>query len=142
MRKLRTLLRLDWRERRAFLGAWIWLSLAKAGLATVGLARTTRILCPPAAATARGAKDVASEVKWIAIAARYVPGGASCLVRSVALLAVLRRRGLHSQLRIGVGDARPALEAHAWVEVDGVPVNDSDDVTARYRPFGAPSPAG
>ncbi len=140
MRKLRIFLALGSRERRAFLRAWTGLCLAKLGLAVMGLPRALRLMARPAKPD-RGVCDSRLEVKWNAIAARYVPGGASCLVRSVALLGVLRRRGIAAELRIGVGAASPALEAHAWVEVGGVPINDSDDVTTRYRPFSAPSPA-
>mgnify|MGYP000718269785 CR=1 FL=1 len=39
-----------------------------------------------------------------------------------------------AELRLGVRKA-PDLEAHAWVEVAGRPVNDDDDVRRRYAAF-------
>ena len=142
MRKLRTLLALDSRDREAFFRAWAWLCFAKAALAVLGLRRTLAIVAPARTAAAAPARERgAHEAKWNAIAARYVPGGASCLVRSLGLVAFLRRRGLRAELRIGVGDRRPVLDAHAWVEVGGVPVNESADVVSRYRAFGGRSPA-
>jgi hypothetical protein len=142
MAKLRTLLALDRRDRGALFRAWAWLCFAKAALAVLGLRRTLSIVAPARAHAATPTREHgAREAKWNSIAARYVPGGASCLVRSLGLVAVLRRRGLHAELRIGVGDRRPALDAHAWVEVGGVPVNDSADVVSRYRAFGGRSPA-
>lgn len=139
MSKLRTFLALDWRDRLAFLRAWAWLCFARAALATVGLRRTLAMLAgtrfPPVAAGA--ATAFRADTRWIPIAARYVPGGTTCLVRSLGLVGVLRRRGIRAELRIGVGDTRPALKAHAWVEVDGVPVNESAEIAGRYRAFGA-----
>ena len=59
-----------------------------------------------------------------------------CLVQSLVLWFLLRRRGVDASLVIGApptmidGDA-----AHAWVEVDGTPVNDSADVRDRFPAF-------
>lgn len=62
-------------------------------------------------------------VSWAvtAVSARFPP--ATCLVQALAAAALLRRRGLACELRLGVrgpGAADGAgLEAHAWVECDG-----------------------
>ena len=49
-----------------------------------------------------------------------------CLVRSLAIQRMLRRRGIvSSTLNIGVRMRGGAFEAHAWVELDGVVVGDS-----------------
>ena len=134
--KLRTLRALDWHDRWSFFRAWAWLCLAKSALATVGLRRALTIIAGERGPVAGNGADSRRDAKWIPIAARYVPGGASCLVRSLGLVGVLRRRGIRAELRIGVGDTRPALEAHAWVEVDGVPVSEPTDVATHYRAFG------
>jgi transglutaminase superfamily protein len=62
----------------------------------------------------------------------------NCLSRSIALCWLLRRRGIPAQLRIGARKIGNQLEAHAWVEVAGRAVNDSDDVQTRYAPFAGP----
>ena len=49
---------------------------------------------------------------------------------------LLRRRGVQSQLCIGVRLTQGALDAHAWVECEGVPVNDNPDVNAQFASFG------
>ena len=74
-------------------------------------------------------------------AARHGPFHATCLTRSLLLVWLLNRRGVSSDLRIGVRLTQGALEAHAWVECDGMPVNDSVEVIRRFEPFGAPVPA-
>lgn len=54
-----------------------------------------------------------------------LPRDATCLFRSMTLLALMERRGIRSKLVIGV-QPRP-FAAHAWVEFDGqavLPVAD------------------
>ncbi|HEV2521592.1 MAG TPA: lasso peptide biosynthesis B2 protein [Candidatus Acidoferrales bacterium] len=62
----------------------------------------------------------------------------NCLSRSIALCWLLRRRGIPAQLRIGARKIGNQLEAHAWIEVAGHAINDSDDVQTRYAPFAGP----
>lgn len=58
----------------------------------------------------------------------------SCLVRSVALGDLLRRRGVtHACLRVGVRWVEGEFRAHAWVELDGQPVGDAPEVGAVFR---------
>ncbi|MDQ3648509.1 MAG: lasso peptide biosynthesis B2 protein [Actinomycetota bacterium] len=52
-------------------------------------------------------------------AGRLLPGGDNCLVQSIALERMLRRRGHPAELRIGVRRAPEGLAAHAWVEHGG-----------------------
>lgn len=133
MRRLRTFLALTGAERAAFLQAWAWVCASRLALAVFGL---SRVLAWHATAPARAqAPETPRAARWIGVAARNVPGGASCLVRSLALLGLLRRHGIAAQLRVGIGRTAPRLEAHAWVEVDGAPVNDAADIAARYPPF-------
>lgn len=133
MRKLRTFLALSGAERAAFLQAWTWVCASKLSLRVVGLPRT--LAWCRRAPTPTAAANLPRAARWVGVAARNVPGGASCLVRSLALLGLLHRGGTAAELRVGVGRTAPRLEAHAWVEVDGVPVNDAPDVAARYPPF-------
>ena len=70
------------------------------------------------------------------IAARHTLGSRTCLTRSLLLGWLLRRRGVQSQLRIGVRFTQGVLDAHAWVECEGVPVNDRPDVSTQFASFG------
>lgn len=132
MRRLRAFLALAPGERRALLRAWGWIWASRAGLRIFGLARTLHAWRRPA----RPGAAWPAAARWIGIAGRRCPGGDNCLVRSLALLGLLRDAGIAAELRVGVGPTAPPLDAHAWVEVDGVPVNDAPDVAARYAPFG------
>jgi Transglutaminase-like superfamily len=66
----------------------------------------------------------------------------TCLARSLTAQIVLQRRGIESQLCIGVrpaatGDvgASGGLLFHAWVEVGGVVVNDVLDIGDQFLAF-------
>lgn len=58
-----------------------------------------------------------------------------CLEQSIVLWWLLLRKRLPAELRIGVRQSDAGLEAHAWVEVQGNIVNDSEDVLTEYVPF-------
>ncbi len=68
-------------------------------------------------------------------AARLLAPWASCLPRSVTLQWLLRRRRMEADLRIGVRKVESGIEAHAWVEHRGRPLNDTSDVHRRYAAF-------
>lgn len=80
----------------------------------------------------------------VARAAAYGVRRANCLERSLVLWFMLRRRGVAADLRIGVrrrpgGDSGDrALDFHAWVERDGVVLNDVADVRTRFACFDRP----
>jgi hypothetical protein len=130
--RLRTFAALPGADRRAFLQAWAWVWASSIALRLLGLSRALR-LWPRAPRRAGAALPRAA--RWIRAAARNTPGADTCLVRSLALLAVLRRGGIPAELRIGVGATQPALDAHAWIEVGGVPVGELDGVASRYAAF-------
>jgi Transglutaminase-like superfamily len=132
-------------QRRTLVLAWcllpvVWLALWVWGLPGLQtwLARRPRV---PRAATMPldGAAGLGRAVN---IAARLTPFPATCLTRSLLLGWLLRRRGVASELRIGVQLRGGVFRAHAWVECGGVPVNDRADVAADFAPFdGLGSPA-
>lgn len=70
--------------------------------------------------------------------ARLVDAAASltrarCLPRSLVLWHLLRHRGASAEVRMGVCKlADDSLSAHAWLELDGLPLNDGADVCERY----------
>jgi hypothetical protein len=45
---------------------------------------------------------------------------------------LLRRRGIESDIRLGVRKQDGRVAGHAWVEHLGQPINDADDVNDRY----------
>ena len=125
-------------QKRTLLAAWLWLPLFWLGLRVLGLPRFQAWLLK---APARSALSLTLPVvralgDAVNIAARHTPFPVTCLTRSILLGWLLHRRGVASDLRIGVLFTQGMLEAHAWVECEGVPVNDSPDVNAQFASFG------
>ena len=80
--------------------------------------------------------DIQALGELVNIAARHTLGPRTCLTRSLLLGWLLRRRGVQSQLHIGVRFTQGVLAAHAWVECEGIPVNDRPDVSTQFASFG------
>lgn len=124
-------------QQRTLLAAALWMPVFWLGLRMLGLPRFQVWL--------RGSREprwvvmTLDEIQALAelvnIAARHTLGPVTCLTRSLLLGWMLRRRGVESQLRIGVRLASGVLEAHAWLECEGAPVNDRRDVSDEFAPF-------
>ncbi len=67
--------------------------------------------------------------------ARNLPWRVSCLTRSLVLVSLLRHQGIESRLRIGARMSEGSLDAHAWAEHEGVPVNDHQGIGMEYPAF-------
>jgi hypothetical protein len=61
----------------------------------------------------------------------YYPKKAMCLQHSAVVTWLLRRRGVPAEMVLAACDYPP--EGHAWAEVEGEVVNDSQKVKDRYR---------
>ncbi len=77
----------------------------------------------------------------VSAAARRVKPGPSCLQRSLVLAGLLEAQEIHPVVRFGVRRREGAFEAHAWVECEGVPLADPDDVHREYSPLVPSGPA-
>jgi len=82
-----------------------------------------------------GIKEAKAIAKLVEIASRYGLYKPNCLQKSLLLWWFLQRRGLESELRIGVRKKETLLEAHAWVEFQGWILNDRSDVDRQFAPF-------
>jgi len=80
----------------------------------------------------RRARSVARMVR---IAAVRGPYRANCLPQSLVLWWLLRRQGITSSLRIGVRKGSSEFEAHAWIELHGVALNEAANLHDRFKPF-------
>ena len=121
-RAWRAILGLSWPERRVLAGAWLLLPCTAIGLRLLGFAEF-RAALPPATDTPGRRTDLheaESLARLVDAAARWNPVPATCLVRSMVLCRLLRRRGLAADLRIGVASPDGGLSAHAWIEHGGV----------------------
>lgn len=85
----------------------------------------------------KGEGAFAEKAAWaVMTSSRYVPA-ATCLTQAFATQVLLSRRGLPARLRIGVVKGKDGrLQAHAWVESNGVVViGGSGPDVERYKPL-------
>src|SRR5215470_15033809 len=75
--------------------------------------------------------------QMVRAAARHGIGHPSCLEESLVLLHLLSAQGIAAQLRIGVKKNIPQFEAHAWIECEGIALNESEALHDHYAPFEA-----
>lgn len=79
----------------------------------------------------------------LAIAIKAGPWWPRCLTRSLTLAWLLKQRGVPFVIRIGVPNGaalkqenKPvAFSAHAWVEHDGIVLNDRPDIASQFSAF-------
>ena len=128
---------LSWPERRTLLAAMAWLPLFWFGLHVFGLRRFQNWLQHdrPSVESALSQDEIVRIATLVNIAARRAFIPTTCLTRSLLLRWMLQRRGVASQLRIGVRMNKGNLDAHAWVESAGIPINDRPDVGEQFAPF-------
>ena len=143
MNKLRKFLQLNQSERWTLVMALALVPLMALILRMVGLRRCRRMLSffisqdflPKIEQSEKIIFQALRVNHLVGLAVRHGIYPANCLQRSLALWWLLHRQGIQSELRFGTRKAEGRFEAHAWVEVGGVVVNDSDDVRLRYSPF-------
>ena len=133
MTRWRRFFALEAAQRRVFLASLVLLPCTSVLLRLRGYAVAQRLaayfpaLCCP---------DLSPAVTARMVDAAGSLSGASCLPRSLVLWGLLRARG--AVIRLGVAQSPPkGIAAHAWVELDGCPINDAPDVTERYAVLGA-----
>ena len=138
--KLRALRVLPREDRSLFLQALLFLRLVSVALWLVGFGRVQRLLVHLSGRRRRldvhtGPGALRSCVWAVAAAARHGFPRANCLEQSLLLWWFLRRLGAAAEIRIGVRKQDGLLQAHAWVEVNGQVLTDTQDVRARFAPF-------
>jgi len=115
-------------DRVRLLALLALLQVMDRSLSAYGLRRTKawlrldRPLTRPAAPSPAAIAKAQRLAQLSALAGYHGPGNTSCLRQALAVQWWLRRRGLDPQLRLGVRKVGDRLDAHAWVELDGMPL--------------------
>ena len=129
-------------EKVFFLQAIVSLPLVRIGLKTLGYQRIRRLLSQVGRlqATPQGKQGDIDNIaraaaKMVHRAAQTRIGRANCLPRSLTLWSLLRSQGMDSDFCLGVKKNSRTIEAHAWVEYHGTPLNEGPDVSQQFAPF-------
>jgi hypothetical protein len=100
------------------------------------LRKTVSQATPPLASDSVN-KQIALSAHMVNAADRHGLVHPSCLVKSLTLWWLLGRQGITSQLRVGVRREGGTLEAHAWVEREGIALNEPEERHCHYAAFDA-----
>ena len=73
--------------------------------------------------------------RMVSVAANHGPYHANCLKKALVAWWLLGRRGIHTELAIGVNKEADEFNAHAWLEYEGNILIDADDVRERFSAF-------
>lgn len=136
--RLRAARALSRSDRGLILQAWLLLLAADLALRALPSRRVMAM-----AARRRGSDGAAEETgETIARLSRLVDAAARhhlypmlCLRRALVLQWLLGRRGIATDLRLGVRREADGVTAHAWLERDGRPVGGTEE-TAGFAPLG------
>jgi len=141
---LHRFLRLGKNDRQIVFLSAVGLVCARAGLRLVGFGRWEKAFNrfwpePPREIPADRPIDRARHIARLHRAAeRRLFFHPSCLEHSFVLQWQLRRERIASTLRFGGRKQDARFEAHAWVEVDGLPLERFAGESARFAPFETP----
>lgn len=125
-------------ERHVLARALVLLPLAALSLRSLGLRRTQAAMMKAAHLLAsRNRINAESVARIVELAARHGPFHVRCLSTSLALQSLLAANGIAGELRLGVRKRGTRLEAHAWVEHQGVALMERGDVHSRFSAFDA-----
>lgn len=110
----------------------IWMRTSSFQRCQRGLLRLARAL-PPYTRKVNSPADAEKLARLVALGnQRYSLYPADCLTVSLALQYVITRLGGQAELCLGVRTITGQFEAHAWVEVEGVPLNQLESVNDVY----------
>jgi Transglutaminase-like superfamily len=139
VRKYHTLSGLSAVERALLIRSLWLLPIVTIALQVKGLRFTQDLLLLTFRVSRSNSEPIESQiwttVRMVKTAAKYYQPWANCLKKSLVLWILLRDRGIMSELRIGVQRESTTFSAHAWVEYQGIVLNDSDDVHQRFQAF-------
>ncbi len=125
--------RVLWRSFFALPAVALWLRVRGLNSLRAALARHDHPIRGARPSDIRGPQKIGYLVN---VAARRGLWRANCLERSLVTCWIAANRGIPAALRIGVGQGEDGERRfHAWVEADGLVINDSAMVASEYLQF-------
>jgi len=144
IRKWYSFWRIEPKQRTLLLQALVLLPLVAICLKFWGLNRTqtamVRLLPTPVMSQqcVERLPEALATARMVRTAARYCDPWANCLKKSLVLWWLLHRQGMASNLQIGVRREQGKFEAHAWVEYEGIVLNDTQDIRSHFSMLNRP----
>jgi hypothetical protein len=145
MRRVRSFIRLPWREKLALAWAGFLLACTRVALRVLPLPTLRRVIARLArtrrhpGAPAAGRSEIERILWAVSAGGRLLPAPGRCLTQALVGYVLLARRGYTTDLRIGVTrDEGGRFVAHAWLERgDAIVLGQLGPEHKRYTPFPA-----
>ena len=123
--------------RAVILLSWVKLSLRWRGFKATQALLRTKVPAGSSRANPNPADTVPRVARMVRAAAHHGLAHPNCLEESLVLWYLLLRTGIDAPLRIGVRRHQGNFEAHAWVEYEGTPLNQTEWTHPHYAAFEA-----
>jgi hypothetical protein len=139
--RLRTLLSFSARDWLLFIQAWSLLLIVDIALRTLPFRKVQHWIA--SAHPMKGANEdqaltaIQRSSLFLDRAARYHLYPMTCLRRALGLHWLLSKQGIHADLHFGVRREQGKLQAHAWLEYKGQPIDARDALPQQYMPLRA-----
>ncbi|MCG6136157.1 MAG: lasso peptide biosynthesis B2 protein [Nostoc sp. LLA-1] len=141
MKRLRKFLRLSAGDRNFLIVTFFLLAAIRLGLVLIQFNQLLKLLTKishsrePLPLPSTNQVSVGKIVWAVNKVTHYVPG-AKCLARALTTQVLMRRYGHSGELRLGVAKAETGkLEAHAWIESQGLVIIGNIPDLSRYMPL-------
>ena len=140
-RRIKRFLALSGKDRLALLFYGVRVPVYQLALKALGYERFQRIFISSRTGgkTPRSIQHAKHQGQLVNMAVGAIAGGDNCLLRSVILSRHLTKRGYAPEVIFGTRKDGSTFQAHSWVEVDGIVINDRADISQSHAIFEAPS---
>jgi len=143
-KRLKQLEELTFTEWSVLLSAILLLPMVALALKSIGFNKTQSFLSNhlpkkpnKSISEDKQLKEAQSIARMVSIAANHGFYSANCLKKSLLTWWLLGRRGIATDLKIGVNKEPGDFNAHAWVEYRGNVLIDATDIEDRFSAFGS-----
>jgi len=139
MERVRKFLQLPLHERLILAQAWGLFLIAELALRILPVTRLLnmckKVFLNGKGEVVLGLVPAISRLAWLVeVAGRYTPLTTTCLKKALVLSWLLGRKGIPTELRIGVARQDGMLKAHAWLDYDGQVIVGHHE-RERYEPL-------
>ena len=130
--------RLSLADKWLFFRAYILAVFTRGCIRLFGFKKTMKILSPFSALKKTDKYQLVDIKQYHKLSVLSYRAGKylfNCLAICIAYWVLLRRRGIITELKFGMVLEGDKLKAHSWLEYEGQPFTDGDEINIKYKPF-------
>ncbi len=125
-------------DKWLFFRAYILAAFTRICIRLLGFKKTMKILTPLAKLGKTGIYHPVNIQQYHKLSILSYKTGKylfNCLAICISYWILLRRRGIITSLKFGMILQDNELKAHSWLEYEGQPFTDKDEINVKYQPF-------